>query len=221
MNFASSFRIFLFLLSSYAMGFVAAIPVGAPQLEIARRSLNGFLSSSLAIVAGTLLSDEIYGVLALFGIAPLLKHPIVIVIFWLINAIILIVLGVWTIRQSKSPLSQNGNHASNLARLDVAFVTGFSLAITNPLMIVWWLFGARLSMDFGLIGRFTTSSDFLFLGAGGLGIATYPVLLAFIIHHMKKFISEKTIQRVTLIFGIVLFGLAAYILTRSTIILVR
>jgi threonine/homoserine/homoserine lactone efflux protein len=203
------------------MGFVAAIPIGATQLEIARRSLNGFLSSALMLVVGSVISDVMYGVLALFGITPLLQHPTVIAVFWLINAIILVVLAIWTIRQSKSPSAHSGESGSNLGRLNIAFLTGFSLAITNPLMIVWWLFGARLLMDVGLIAKYTVSNTFLFLAIGGLGIGSYLSLLAFIVLHVKSFVSEKTIQRITLVFGVVLLGLAAYITARSAIVLMR
>jgi LysE type translocator. len=54
------------------MGFVAAVPVGATQLEIARRSLNGYFSSALMIMVGSVISDVMYGIIALFGIAPFL-----------------------------------------------------------------------------------------------------------------------------------------------------
>ena len=86
-------------------------------------------------------------------------------------------------------------------------------------MIVWWLLGARLLIDVGLIVKYTTFETFLFLGIGGLGIGSYLSLLAFIVLKVKRFVSEKGIQKITSIFGVVLLGLAVYITASSAIVL--
>ena len=57
----------LFTISAFAMGFLAAIPSGPVQVEVARRSINGYLTSSIAIIAGAFVADAVYGVIALFG----------------------------------------------------------------------------------------------------------------------------------------------------------
>ena len=203
------------------MGFVVAIPIGATQLEIARRSLNGFLSSALMIVVGSVISDIMYGVIALLGIAPFLQEPTVMAVFWLLNAIILIVLAIWTIRQSKSPIRHHSRSGNRLGKHNVAFLTGFSLAITNPLMVVWWIFGVRLLMDLRLMVKHTTSQTVLFLVVGGLGIGSYLSLLAFIVFKAKRFFSELTIKKITLAFGVVLLGLATYFMVRSAEVLMN
>jgi len=201
------------------MGFMAAIPIGATQLEIARRSLNGHFSSALMVVCGSVISDVMYGVIALFGLAPFLRDPTVIAIFWLLNALILIVLGILAIRQSKSPPKKNERSRSKLAKYDIAFLTGFLLAITNPLMIVWWLFGSQLLIDVDLMAKHPTSETYLLLFVGGLGIGSYLSLLAFVALKVKRFFSQKAIQKITLIFGVVLLGLAAYFTIRSAVVL--
>jgi LysE type translocator. len=143
----------------------------------------------------------------------------VIAIFWLLNALILVVLAIWTIRQSKISPENRRQVRKRLRKHNLAFVIGFLLAITNPLMIVWWLLGARLLIDVGLIVKYTTFETFLFLGIGGLGIGSYLSLLAFIVLKVKRFVSEKGIQKITSIFGVVLLGLAVYITASSAIVL--
>lgn len=221
MSISITVRIILLILTSYAMGFVVAIPIGATQLEIARRSLNGFLSSALMIVVGSVISDVMYGVIALFGIAPFLQEPTVMAVFWLLNAIILIVLAIWTIRQSKSPLKSNKRSGNRLGKHNVAFLTGFLLAVTNPLMVVWWIFGVRLLIDLRLMVRHTASQSLLFLVVGGLGIGSYLSLLAFIVFKAKRFFSVPTIQKITLAFGVVLLGFATYFMVRSAEVLMN
>lgn len=219
MNLWTPLRIALTVIAVFVMGFATAIPVGPTQFEIARRSLNGYLSSALMIIVGQLISDLLYGSIALFGIAPFLQHPKVVAIFWLLNAVILVVLAIWTIRQNNSS-SENLEQARNrLKKHNVAFFVGFSLAITNPLMIVWWLLGARILIDLGLVVKYTPVENIVFLAAGGLGLGSYLALLAYIVFKVKGFLSEHTIKRITLIFSVLLLGLAAYIGVRSVFVL--
>jgi threonine/homoserine/homoserine lactone efflux protein len=213
--------IMLFLLCVYIMGFVAAIPIGATQLEIARRSMNGYLSSALMVMVGSVLSDVMYGAIAFFGITSFLQEPGVVAIFWMVGASLLVVLGVWVIRESKRSVNSNSPSGKILRHHKTAFLTGFSLAVTNPFMIMWWLLGARLMNDIGIIQRYNTFDFLLFLMSGGLGIASYLSLLALVIYRVKKFFSERNIRRITMAFGIVLLGLAAYFILQSALGLMK
>lgn len=210
-----TFNLIIFLIFAFALGFIAAMPVGPTQLEIARRSINGFPSSAIMLVAGSVISDTMYGFIAFFGIAPFLRDSTVIAIFWIINAVILVFLGIWAIKESKvDPLGDM--HIKDLLRKrNLAFFTGFSLAITNPLMIIWWLLGAQLIIQLGLLAKFGTAEYMMFLLIGASGIASYLALFTFGVYKAKKFFTGNGIRKLTLAFGIILFGLAAYFLYKS------
>lgn len=197
------------------MGFLAAIPVGATQIEIAKRLINGYTFSAMMIVAGAVISDFTYGVIALFGIAPFLQSPQSIAIFSIINSIILIVLGIITLQQSGTKLNLNLNSKEVLPKKNVAFITGFLLAVTNPLMIYWWLLGSHILGSVYSIDRYNTFTIFLLLVSGTLGISSYPMTVLFGIHMTKRLFSEESIRKTTFIFGLALFGLAAYFLYQS------
>lgn len=216
MNSAEGYLLFSCL--ALIMGFCAAIPIGATQLEIARRSLNGYPKSALLLVFGSVLSDSIYGIVALYGIAPFLQKPSVEALFGFINAAILIGLGIWAIRESKKPL--NGGSVNNLVLSDknVSFVTGFSLAVTNPLMIYWWLLGEKLINDLKLINP-NGVSMVLFLAAGSAGIFAYLSLLTFGVYKVKKFFSDNAVRKTTIGFSIALLGLSLYFTVRSFMLL--
>ncbi len=205
--------------SAFLMGFVAAIPVGATQLEIARRSLNGFPSSALMVVAGSVTSDALYGVIAFFGIAPFLRDPTVMAVFWGVNAVLLIGLGIWVIRSNRDVLVAGARAHRLLRQHDVALMTGFSLAVTNPLMIFWWLLAVRLLRDAGMITDFSLPDTWLVIGAGALGIGAYLSLLAFLVYRAKKFVSERGIHRITVVFGILLLCLSIYFIVRAAFVL--
>jgi threonine/homoserine/homoserine lactone efflux protein len=206
---------------AFIMGFMAAVPVGATQLEIARRSINGYLSSALVVVAGALLSDMLYGTIALFGIASFLQDPKIVAAFEAVSAILCVALGIWAIRESRHSVGGDWPAARFLKQHHTAVVTGFALSAMNPLMIMWWLFSARVLRDCGVFRQYDTSSLVVFLLAGSLGIATYSSLLALVVYRAKTFCTERTIRRVSLACGVVLLGLATYFAVKSVIAFVR
>jgi threonine/homoserine/homoserine lactone efflux protein len=212
-------KLLLFAICVYGVGFVAAIPIGATQLEIARRSINGYLSSALTLVAGSVLSDTMYGIIAFWGIAPFLQEPKVVAIFWIVGMVITLVIGIWIIRQARSQQVLDSSANQSLKKRNVAFMTGFSLAVTNPLMVAWWLMGAQFFKSVGLIGNLTTFETALYLFAGALGIASYLSVLAIGVHKVKHFFSEHVIRRITIGFGVSLLVIAAYFLVRTVIAL--
>lgn len=204
-----------FVMIAYLMGFIAAMPIGATQLEIARRALNGFPASAVMLVAGSVISDAIYGIIALFGVAPFLQSPTVSAVFGIVNAGILIILGIWALIESKRKVNEDIKIKNILKKKNISFLTGFSLAVTNPIMIYWWLLGHRFISDFNLIEWGRNSSITVFLAAGSLGIGSYLLLLTFGVYKIKKFFSVRTIRKMTAYFGISLFLLAVYFFLKS------
>jgi len=208
-------NLLLFISSAFVMGFIAAVPIGATQLEIARRSIHGYYVSALMIVAGSVLSDSLYGVIAFFGIAPFLQDKGIIALFRIVNAVILIGLGFWALRESKVFSIEDKLAGRILSRRHLSFITGFLLAVTNPLMIFWWLTGARIIMDAGIIKQLGHTDIIIFLAAGSLGIGSYLTALAFGVYKAKKFISTGGIRKLTSAFGVILFLLAGYFIFQT------
>ncbi len=220
----------LFLLSVYILGFLAAIPIGASQIEVARRSLNGLLVSALFVVAGSASSDFVYGAIALYGLAPFLQQPNVEAVFGLINAALILFFAIGMLRESKRAISGTSPEISNaiepiarssrLANLRIAYFTGFSLAFTNPLMIAWWLLAARFLKDVGVALELTNTTRIFFLIAGCLGIASYLSLFAIIIHRRHSSFSSKYTRKITRAFGIIMILFVIYFVVHSITILV-
>ncbi len=196
------------------MGFIAAVPVGPVQIEVMKRSINGHFKSSLMVILGAFLSDIAYGAIAFFGIAPFLRERMVMAAFWLCGGVILIILGMLTVRNSLQA-DKSGRDSKHLKKKRWAFIGGLSLSGTNPMMVLWWLLAARLFLDVGLIHDFTPEVAATFLIAGGIGLASYLVLLSLFLYWAKRFISEHKIQRINLGFGIVLLLIAGYFIFTS------
>jgi threonine/homoserine/homoserine lactone efflux protein len=209
----------LLVLSVFFMGFFEAVPIGATQLEIARRSLNGYLSSAFMIVVGSVLSDAMYGVIAFWGVAPFLHNNTVVAIFWIVGATASALLGIWAVREGRSGHAAIDRSMQLLKKHNLAFFTGFSLAITNPFMIAYWLIGANFLRKAGILQGFRMSDTILFLAVGSLGIASYLLVLAMTVYKIKKFFSKQAIRRITMVFGVVLLVLAAIFSFRAITVL--
>jgi threonine/homoserine/homoserine lactone efflux protein len=196
------------------MGFFTAIPIGATQIEIAKRSLNNQLQAGLMVVLGSVSSDVMYGFIALFGVAPFLRNQMVIAIFKMVGAAILLILAFFTFRQNTKADIMNLTD-SILKDKRLSFITGFSLALTNPVMIFWWLIGTQVVKDLELVNTFTPTLSASFLIFGGLGLASYLTTLALVLHWVKQFVSNKIMRRTYFVLGVVLVILSVYFLMSS------
>jgi threonine/homoserine/homoserine lactone efflux protein len=201
-------RVYLFLLA-IGMGFLTAIPVGGSQIEAAKRAIHGHLLAAFMVVLGSVSSDIMYGVVALYGIAPILELPRVTAIFSAVGAVVLWVLAYMTIRESRKPHHIRLNQSS-LKSKHWAYVTGFSLAVTNPPMILTWLYGATLARHIVLAGPFTPGLKALFIAGGALGLGSYLSVLSVVMYRIKHFIPLKALGRVYYWLGIGLLVLSLF-----------
>jgi len=199
----------LFTISAFAMGFLAAIPSGPVQVEVARRSINGYLTSSIAVIAGAFIADALYGVIALFGLAPFLNNEIVRAFFWLGGAVFLVFLAVLIFSDGKKQ-GDIGSKKSRLKKEKWGLLSGFILAGINPMMILWWLMGKRLFLDLGLVKTFSAAITLWFIVLGALGLAVYLLLLAFFLNWTKHYISAAKMIWINRAFGVVLLCIAGY-----------
>ncbi len=210
----------LFLLA-FSLGFIAAVPIGGSQVEMAKRAMHGHLRAAAAVVLGSVSSDIMYGVVALFGIAPLLNAPWVLASLNAAGAVILWVLAFLTFRASRHPEAL-ARTDSALASRRWAYLTGFSLAVGNPQMMLSWLLAVALARHLGLASPFTTGAKALFIAGGALGLGSYLAVLGVVMYRIKHFIPLAVIGRVYVwlayalvalsglfVYGAVRFGAAA------------
>jgi threonine/homoserine/homoserine lactone efflux protein len=200
----------LLLPLAYVLGFFAAIPIGATQVEIAKRALADRLDTAGMVVIGSVASDVMYGAIALFGLAPFMSDKHVVGVFALVGAGVLLVLAFFTFRHVARATELNTGSPAVRSR-PLSLATGFSLAVTNPPIMFWWLVGVKISQDLGLADAFTPRVSTLFLIFGGLGLGSYLSLLAIILQRIKHMISPRAQHRMHVVLGVLLLGLAGYL----------
>ncbi len=207
-------RFVLLIIVSYIIGFFTAIPIGATQVEIAKRSMSGYIKEALMVVAGSVTSDLMYGFIAMFGIAPFLKDEKVEAFFWFIGGIILIVLGIFTLIYSDKR-GYNNTEKTMLFKAHTSLLVGFSLAVTNPPIIFWWLFCFEFIKSVGIVPNFEPVYAVIFLLSAGAGIASYLSGLALFLRKIGKKISYETEGKINKIMGALLIILSFYFLFKS------
>ena len=211
---------FLLLLVIYCLGFLSAIPIGPSQIEIAKRSLNNHLRAAVMVALGSISSDFMYGVIALFGVAPFFSNKKAVAIFELCGAVILWILAYLTLKEGTKPHLLEFT-PSFLKSRRIALITGFSLSIVNPMMIFWWLVGVQIVRHLDLVDTFTPALSLSFVLCGVLGLATYLTALAVALHWAKKFFSNKAMKKIYVALGLVLIVLSLVFLINSFRILLR
>jgi len=102
-------NLLLFLLA-VGLGFVAAIPIGGSQIEMAKRVLSGQRWAAAMVILGSVSSDILYGIVAVFGIAPFMDTPWVLAAFNAVGALVLWVLAFVTVRESRRPSGIDWQH---------------------------------------------------------------------------------------------------------------
>jgi len=200
--------LFLFLLAM-SLGFLTAIPVGGSQIEVAKRAIHSHLRSAGLVILGSVSSDVMYGVISLYGLAPFLKIRWVMAAFNAVGAIVLWVLAYVTLKQSRKS-QQPDIKSSSLGRGRRAYLTGFSLAVTNPQMILTWLYGVVLAKHLGLVTPFTNGLKAVFIAGGAIGLGAYLIILGFVLHRLKHFIPVRALEKIYFWLGIVLIFLSFF-----------
>jgi threonine/homoserine/homoserine lactone efflux protein len=204
----------------FLLGFLVAVPAGPVQVEVIRRSVHGHLKPSLMVIVGAFLVDMLYGVVAFFGIAPFLEHATVQAVFWFIGSVILGILGILTIRHGRQG-KDTSKQSRLLAKKRWSLLSGISLSITNPVMILWWLSSLNIFRDIGLVPVFTPDIALAYLLAGSLGLASYLLLLVLILHRVKRFISFRRMRQINTALGIFLLLLSGYFFVHASLVFMR
>lgn len=204
----------ILLVLVFILGFLVAVPAGPVQVEVIRRSVHGHLKPALMVILGAFLIDMLYGLVAFFGIAPFLEHPTVQAVFWFGGSLILAILGVLTVRHSRK--GHDFSRPSRLlSRKRWSLLSGASLSVTNPVMILWWLSSLNIFRDIGLVPVFTTTIAVAYLLAGSLGLAAYLLLLSLALHRARSFISFRRMRQINTALGIFLLLLSGYFFVQA------
>ncbi len=193
------------------LGFLTSIPVGAVQLEVIKKTINGHKKPAIATALGSATSDLLYGILALFGFGDFLLHKDFQVCIYSLGIAVLSYL-VYKSYKERDYMLHEEKRVKYGKRL--SFLTGFTIAVTNPGMIIWWFVGFKLFADLNMFTEMTGMIKGLFVVSGAFGLSLYLTLEAVILHRFQKSFSERFLYRANTFLMIVLVFLILYFLVK-------
>ena len=147
---------------------------------------------ALAVAAGSVTSDFIYGTLTLFGIGHFLVLKQSQIIIYSLGILVLSFLLYRSYQEYRHVCHPEDSPLVYKKRF--SFLTGFSIAITNPGIIIWWIIGFKLFIDMSVFTEITPSIKMLFIVGGCAGLGGYLIFIAHVLHRMGKGLSREVHQ---------------------------
>ena len=196
------------VLFGIVLGLLSAIPAGAVQIQVIRSSIKGHRNTAVAIALGSGVSDLTYGLMTLMGLGGFLMSARFQIWFYALGIAVLCFLLVKSVRDYRRPDAGRTAEAADCRR--VGFLTGFTLAITNPSIVLWWIVGFKVFLDLGLSPGATVMLRIAFVCAGASGLSGYLIILALVIHRIHHAIPDTVFRRMNLALIAVFVALTAY-----------
>jgi L-lysine exporter family protein LysE/ArgO len=198
------------LVSGWLIGLAIALPVGPVITEIIRRGLrSGFLAAWL-VSLGAAASHAILVWLTLLGVVALLDRPIWHTILAGAGVLVLGYLGVNALRASTNPPpAEIGTRAGR------PFLVGFSIGISNPITLLWFLtVGGALIAAHGGGGSKLVAITF---GASFIcGVVCWDTVVAYLAGCGRRWMGTGTLRVINVVAGLIFFGFAIRLLWRFT-----
>ncbi len=204
------------LLRNILLGISLAAPIGPSGLAVIQTGLRyGFLRAFITGL-GVTMADTTYLLLVYFGLSRLIDILLVKVLIWLLGAVVLIYLGVQSIRGAFRSVDLD---KAVLPPARNPLLAGYLVNISNPIAIVWWLgvFGSLL----GVSTEDTTRLSAL-LGSSSIlvGILIWHTSVSLLTHWGKRILNDRLVSIISSLAGLalVVFGLRFAWLAVSTFI---
>jgi len=200
------------LVQNILLGLTLAAPIGPVNLEIIKRGLNSGFKQAFLTGAGAMCADTTYLILIFFGLTSFLNFAFMKIFLGIAGGIILIYLGAASAKDFFRKANATENKPYRLFK--ASFVTGYVLAISSPMTIVWWtgVFGALLAAQ---THTQTNISAFFSCLSILLGCFLWVFSLAAALHWGKKIINEKITRFISFFAGLFLILFGIYFLYRA------
>ena len=188
------------------LGMLSMIPVGGVQLQVIKKSLNGYLRAAIMTALGSVTSDCVYGILVLFGFSAFMMEKSYQITLYSIGIVLLTAILIKMHMDRNKPIQESTPKYHGR----ISFISGFSIAITNPGMLIWWIIGYQFFLDLALFQETTVAVKMLFLISALIGLGGYLIVVALVVYKLKKSFSDKLLNRIHIFILAVLSFLILY-----------
>lgn len=195
------------------LGWGAAIPIGAVNLEIIRRNLYYGTSSGMALGTGACLADLTYLLFMSYGAMQLLGSPLLIQFIGVSGSLILLWFGWKAFMQKAVDEPKENSHAKNSKPILFHIRDGYLMTLINPYSIIFWS-----SISFTLAANTRAENATIIAGLGVLfGAISWNLGLNTFLHLTRHHISTAIIKKMNRLGGLILIALSCVGLYRSVV----
>lgn len=189
------------------IGLSLGAPVGPINLEIARRVLRSGFQSGWLVGAGAISGDALYCLLVATGVSPLLNHQIARTLLWIAGALFLVYLSFMSLRAGIEKQRLTDLPPRRLERR--SYVTGFLMALLNPMGILFWLSIGGALVASGVQQADTAGTVAIVVGViAGLGICV--TCLSTLVYSGRWLLSDRLFRLINDACAVLLFGFAVW-----------
>lgn len=193
------------LFSYLFLGFTLAAPIGpVNSARLDKGIKNGFFHAWI-VGTGALFADAAFMLLVYLGLIRFLSIPVVQIFLWLFGGFVLIYTGVEAMISSRNMTLDFSRKKDSLIS---CFLTGFFMAITSPLSILFWLgiYGSVLAKTAENNG---TELLILYSCMIFLGLTFWDIFVAGLTSGFRRFLNNTTLKIISIVSGasLVIFGL--------------
>ncbi|WP_027956371.1 MULTISPECIES: LysE family transporter [Halobacillus] len=179
-------------------------PINAAQLDKGIR--YGFFHAWLVGV-GAMAADGLFMLLIYFGLADYVQIPLIKTFLWSFGAFVLIYTGVESIAGAKNTAAQRS--APSKGSRGRSFRTGFFMALSNPLNILFWV-GIYGSILAEISSTYEETQLLIYSGGIFIGIMIWDITMAAAASGARKWLTTRLLSSISILSGIILIGFGLY-----------
>jgi len=203
------------LIQNIILGVSLAAPIGPVNIEVVKRGLRDGFWPAFLLSLGAASADTTYLLVIYFGLSNFITIPIVKTVIWFSGSVVLLYIGFLSTKEFFGKVDlQKPNPKTNRR----SYLTGYFIAMSNPLTIVWWLgvFGAIVGSSIQNNSKAAALLNSLTII---IGVILWFFILSLLLHWGKRFINEKSMRYISLISGIAILGFGIYFLYNAVFFL--
>ncbi|MBO9128175.1 LysE family transporter [Bacillus sp. 165] len=192
------------IIQQIVLGVSLAAPVGPINVEMLKRGIEQGFWHAWMVGIGGMTADIIYMLLIYFGLSSFFMHTYVQVFMYSIGFFLLLQLGLSSLKQGISQKEMK-YIKKEMGGIRESFFSGFSIALSNPLNLIFWfgVYGSTLS---SLLTKVDRTEAVVYSFCIILGIILWNLNIAFSVHFGRTLLTQRSLNYITAGAGLVLIG---------------
>ncbi|KOO49395.1 LysE family transporter [Viridibacillus arvi] len=195
------------ILPYFFLGVSLATPIGPVKATLLNTGIkNGFFHAWF-FGLGAVVTDILYMVMVYFGIGHFIEIPLIKTLLWSFGFFVLMYTGIENLLTLHT--IEMDSKFGKVVRLRHSLLSGFLMALLNPLTILFWL-GIYGSVLVGGAGTLSGVEIILYSVFILLGISLVDLIMASISGGSRKVLSSSFLRIVSVISSLSMIGFGIY-----------